>query len=788
MRVLIDVQTLFTNEKKRGIGIYTYHWVENMLKQSTTDRFYLMRKVSDKWMFTFVSKYTEFNERLYEERYWMEENLNFFIEQKEIQIIHFTSPYMLDIEIPVIKNPTVKKSYLVYDLIPLVMDDEYYAKWPQNVQTLYNERSKRLKESDIILTISESSKKDIIDFLKIEPAKIKVIYASTNELLINPKPNIEQKKLLKEELKIDRPFIYSLTGNDPRKNNKGLISAFQKVAQVNKDLILVIGGIKHPQEQEELIKFAEKEGLQNDRLVILGYVSEETLVALYQECEIFVFPSLYEGFGLPVLEAMRCGAAVITSDCSSLPEIVGDSAIIINPLDEQALECEIKKLISDNNLRDELVNKGFKQAKKFNWEKVVIDSLSYYRELIYGDLQKNNSISKPQLAYFSPLNPQSSGISDYSEELLFYLRDYFDITIFVKGYKPNNEFIINTFKVVDVDNHMDEMNYFEKRIYHIGNNELHGWIIDTLEKYPGFVVLHDLNLFGFYVYSTYLKGHKEKFIHELIYNNGEQAVSAIRGLVESQTIPESQQFPLSNRVVDLSNGVIVHSNWVKDSLLLNNNYQGPIEVIPLGTIFESSNVDSAALISRKNSWNNNNEFKIGVFGNVIPNKRIEVIIKTISRLLETNNEVHLFIIGHAEGNYKKELVNLIDSLKLKKKVTFIDSPDLEDFKRYIKESNLCINLRWPTMGETSATLVRALSYGVPCIVSNAGSYAEYPDDCVWKVDVDEYEEELLLAYLIELINNPTVRNEMSSNAKRFIKETNDFYITASSYKRFIDSY
>lgn len=509
-------------------------------------------------------------------------------------------------------------------------------------------------------------------------------------------------------------------------------------------------------------------------------MSEDALTALYQECEVFVFPSLYEGFGLPVLEAMRCGAPVITSNCSSLPEIVGTSAELVDPNSEQEIEQAITRVISDKGLRDRLINQGYKQSCNFSWEIVVSKSLEKFLDLILKGKEASQlyTHNKPKLAYFSPLNPQTSGISDYSEELLMNLKEHYEITIFVNQYQPNNNFIIDTFEIVDINNHNGYLDYFEKKLYHIGNNEYHEWIIDTLEKYPGYIVLHDFNLFGYFVYTTYLKGSKEKLAFELIYNSGKQGEEAAKLLLEAGIIPESQQFPLSNRIVDLSLGVIAHSNWIKKSITLNNNFTGPIEVIPHGFTIEPAKEHEVL--------NGKSELIIGVFGNVIPNKRVDIIIRVISRLLETNPKVKLYIIGHAEENYLKDLTKLIDNLKLKKSVTFIDSPDIYTFKNHIKESDICINLRWPTMGETSGTLMRALGYGIPCIVSNVGSYAEYPDDCVWKVDVDEYEEELLLAYLIELCNNPTVRKEMNLNARKYIEEKCDFNITASLYKEFID--
>ena len=779
MRVLIDIQTLFTDEKKRGVGIYTYHWLLNFLEISGNDRLYLMKRKDNKWYFSFISQYVNFNSRLYEERYWIQQDLEEFLQEKDINLIHFTSPFMFDIEIPEINNKTVKISYLVYDLIPLVMHEDYFAKWPKHVQAVYTSRSQKIKKADLILTISEASKRDIIDYLGVDPEKIKVVYASTNEELFNSNKSFEQKNLLEKELGLEGPFIYSLTGYDPRKNNKGLINAFANVSQNYSNLKLVIGGIKQLKEKDELVHYAKEKKLDESRLIILGFVSDDILVALYQECRLFVFPSFYEGFGLPVLEAMRCGAPVITSNCSSLPEITGEVAELVNPRSEHELELALQKLLSDETLRSKYASKGIVQSLKFSWKSVVDESYHNFKKMFIRNELEANPGSKPKLAYFSPLNPQISGISDYSEELLHELKDHYDITIFVDRFQPINKYLLDTFDIIDINQQKDILENFDKRLYHIGNNEYHEWIVDTLEKYPGYIVLHDFNLFGYFVHSLYLKGEYKKFVYELIYNHGAEGEIASKKLMESKVIPEAQQFPLSNRIVDLSKGVIAHSKWVKDSIQLDNNYFGPIEVIPLGCISDPM---------EEKKVNFKNEIIIGVFGNVIPNKRVDKIIKVISRLIETNPEVRLRIVGHAEVNYKKELVKLVNTLKVEKYVDFVDSPPIELFKSYIKESDLCINLRWPTMGETSATLMRALGYGVPCIVSNVGSYAELPDDSVWKVDVDNYEEELLLSYLLELCNNPKVRKEMSINARHYVSEKCNFSITALKYKEFLYSF
>ncbi|WP_138755239.1 glycosyltransferase [Paenibacillus sinopodophylli] len=773
MRMLIDVQTLYTDEKNRGIGVYTYNWLKSLIQHDDSIRFFLMRKKNNVWQFTFISKHIHFDSRLDQDQYWEEANIEQFVINNNIDIVHFTSPLMFDIEVPILKINNVKTSYLMYDLIPIVMKKQYYDRWPSQIQKEYDRKLKVLQTADVILTISEASKRDIVMILKVDPNKIKVIYASTDEELYTEARTGNELKILDEELSLKKPFIYSLTGYDPRKNNKGLIQAFSEVIKSDDNVKLVISGIKNQNEKEELYNFASEHGIIEDRITFLGFVSRECLLSLYKECNVFIFPSLYEGFGLPVLEAMRVGAPVISTKSSSIVEVAEEAAILVDPDDHKELAKSITLMLSDVEISSRYSQLGIVQSKKFVWNKITSMSLNLFKEVTAFALSSTSS-NKPRLAFFSPLNPQASGISDYSEELVAYLDKFFEIIIFINEIAPSNDYIKNKFEIRDVNSVDNGLDSIQNRFYHIGNNEIHDWIYNALKLYPGVVLLHDLNLYGLFMYTTYLRGLKEQFTHELNYSYGEKGLEAARQLNDKGTYPDSQQFPLFNKVVDLSTRVIVHSEWIRKALKLNASFIGQLEVIPQGCILEDDIAEMDKEVIRRKLNINNSKFILGVFGHVIPNKRVDLIIKSFSRLMKTNPDTELYIVGHAEAEIKQQLAKLSKKLNADKSIKFIESPDITIFKEYIKACDICINLRWPTMGETSATLTRALGYGIPCIVSNVGSYTEYPDDIVWKVDVDNYEEDLLLGYLLELRNNKSLTHEMSQLSRRYMREKHSF--------------
>ena len=230
---------------------------------------------------------------------------------------------------------------------------------------------KEAEKADKIIAVSQSTKNDLINLYKIKEEKIEVIYSGVgnefepiigNALLLN---NIREKYNLPEK------FILYFGTIEPRKNLIGLINAFELLK--NEEYKLVIAGTKGWLYQD--IFKAAYQSKKRDKIIFTGFVEEKDKPYLYNLAHTFVYPSFFEGFGFPPLEAMACGIPTITSINSSLPEIVGDAGLMINPksIDELAWAMEI--VLSDNALRESLINKGLKQAQKFSWQKCAKETL-----------------------------------------------------------------------------------------------------------------------------------------------------------------------------------------------------------------------------------------------------------------------------------------------------------------------------------------------------------------------------------------------------------------------------
>jgi glycosyltransferase involved in cell wall biosynthesis len=227
--------------------------------------------------------------------------------------------------------------------------------------------------------VSETSKRDILRFFDIPPEKVDVIYNAMDERF-RQEPPAEEIERVRQRYLLDGQVVMYVGNIKPHKNLERLIDAFYRVRQHDLDAakLLIIG--------DEISKYAtlrravHRYGL-HKHVRFLGFVSDDTLAVLYRLAAVFVFPSLYEGFGLPPLEAMASGTPVVTSNVSSLPEVVDDAAVLIDPYDPESIADGIRRVLTDAGLRADLRRKGLERARAFSWEK----SVSRIRE-IYGQV------------------------------------------------------------------------------------------------------------------------------------------------------------------------------------------------------------------------------------------------------------------------------------------------------------------------------------------------------------------------------------------------------------------
>ena len=218
-----------------------------------------------------------------------------------------------------------------------------------------------------IITISEFSKKELIEVYKINPERIRVIPLAYNKDLYKVIDNKEKIKEVLDKYKISKPYLLFIGRLEQKKNVLAIIESFKILKSTKPDLKLVLIG-RPGYKFEEIEKKIKEYGLAED-IIMPGWVEEPELPYLLNGAEVFVFPSFYEGFGIPILEAMACGTPVVSSNTTSIPEVAGQAALLVNPNNHEELAEKIKNILDDNNLRQDLINKGLERVKEFSWDK-----------------------------------------------------------------------------------------------------------------------------------------------------------------------------------------------------------------------------------------------------------------------------------------------------------------------------------------------------------------------------------------------------------------------------------
>ena len=231
-----------------------------------------------------------------------------------------------------------------------------------------------VRKAAAIFAISENTKKDIIRYSHCNPEKIIVTYLAADKIYqpINDTSHLQE---IKQKYRVPDNFIMYVGSLSPRKNINRLLEAFWNVRKkVPHNLVLTAS---KSWKDSSVYKSMVRLNLQ-DRIHKLGYVDHEDMPALYNLADAYIYPSLYEGFGLPILEAMQCGCPVVASNATSIPEVAGDAAILVDPLDTAALADAIQQVLTNPGIREKLISAGFQQARKFSWDtcaKIMLDTI-----------------------------------------------------------------------------------------------------------------------------------------------------------------------------------------------------------------------------------------------------------------------------------------------------------------------------------------------------------------------------------------------------------------------------
>ena len=389
-----------------------------------------------------------------------------------------------------------------------------------------------------------------------------------------------------------------------------------------------------------------------------------------------------------------------------------------------------------------------------------------------------------RIAYFSPLSPQRTGVADYSEELLPYLARHAELDLFVDAYTPANPDIAARFPVHDYREleSLRQARRYDVALYQMGNSRYHEYVYRTLARFPGVTVLHDHVLHHLVVEMTVGRGDEAAYIREMGYCHGVAGIEAAWEALRAGYQFPYLRYPANRRVLDSSFGVIVHSRYAQ-ALLAAESPHTPVALVPHHVLPAEPPEDLACL--RRSLGLPEEALLFASFGLATPEKRLDVALRAFRQVRERFPDALYLVVGDVPARH--DLPQTIHDLGLRDSATVTGYVAKSDLLRYVDAVDVCVSLRWPTVGETSGSLLRALVAGKAAIVSDVGSFAELPDDCCRKVPVGEAEHERLVEAMLALAEDPAGREALGQRARRHVLERHAIERSAAQYIAFVES-
>jgi glycosyltransferase involved in cell wall biosynthesis len=685
-------------------------------------------------------------------------------------------------------DDTTTTAVTLYDLIPLIRSETYLAN--AITRSWYHSKVEALRKADLLLAISESSRQEALSYLGLPADKVVTVSTAVSDHFRPIQLSTDHIQLLQARYGLKRPFVMYTGGIDPRKNIEGLIEAYSKLpAEIRSRHQLAIVCSVNPHERNRLMAVASRYQLSAKDVVITGFVPEEDLVALYNLCELFVFPSLHEGFGLPALEAMSCGAVVIGSNNSSIPEVIGRSDALFDPTQTELVTQAIYKGLMDQNFRSALRDFAPQQVAKFSWESSSRKTLDAF-EQIYDQRQSMRrvqvqvSMPKPSLAFISPLPPAQSGIAGYSAELIKFLSTHYNITVIVDQSETDLAGIEGNVISQSVDWFKVHAESFDRRLYQFGNSSFHHHMFELLERYPGVVVLHDFYLSGALNWMDTFVGPPGIFTKELY---GSHGYLALLTLFQEGLETAIMRYPLNKSVIENAAEIVVHSQHSKNiaNKWYGENTSKDWRVIPH---LHTSPQQLSKKEARSQLQLEEDDFIICSFGVVAPTKLSDRLLNAwLDSKLSKDQRCHLIFVGeNHKGEYGQQLTALINKrgMQVRIKITGFASPQI--YRQHLAAADVAVQLRTLSRGETSGAVLEVLPHKLPLVINTHGSMAEYPDDIVTKLP-DDFSDQQLVQAIETLYEDTSFRQKLGQAGYRYVTEHHAPEKVASLYRDAIEA-
>lgn len=654
-------------------------------------------------------------------------------------IYHAMSPFEMDRPIAQLwpqwaRGGASELVVTLYDLIPLVFEEHYLRDPAWRAQ--YLARTHLVRSARQVLAISEATAADAHSRLGVPAERITVIDAGVTDAFASLHADEESAwRTLRADLPAVRPgFMLYVSGIEYRKNNERLIEAYAKLEpQLRRRHQLLLVCRMEPAARESLEGHARGLGLAPEELVMTGYVTDLQLAALYRACRLFVFASFYEGSGLPILEAMACGAPVAASRTSTSPEILGDCEATFDPFDPADMARCLAEVVVDDDLLARLRERSARRVPAYTWDHVAERTFEGYEKALR---QVRRRPRRPRIAWYSPWPPEQSGIADYSRNLLQELGRDVDVDVVVaddpsRYPKPLEPGV--TLSPASVPQAFQTLRNYDRVVYCMGNSSFHRHVYEAMLHRPGVLVAHDVRLTGFYGWYAGIERPEDPSgrLAERLEAMYGRRIDAARFAHRAPTPQEQTALGLfmTRELQERAESVIVHSSFAADIVRLDagiDRPSTPIHVLPLAIAPRGYERHEPAP----------EHPRIASFGVLSEVKGLAALLEAFALVRRDRPGARLTLMGPSDPGEVTRWRDFAFELGVGDSVDIPGFGAADDYEQLLRDADVAVQLRTITNGEASAAVSDCLGAGLPTIVTGMGWADELPDDALVRVPLD----------------------------------------------------
>jgi glycosyltransferase involved in cell wall biosynthesis len=696
---------------------------------------------------------------------------------------HIGSPIELDVPLTDLWPSGVRKARLslvvtLYDLIPLLFPTVYLSDpWPRR---RYFARLELVRQAKRVLAISDATAADAAENLKIPEERISVVGTGVSSgFRPAADPATAFRRLVEKLPAVEQSYILYTGGIEPRKNIDRLLVAYSVLPERLREghQLVIVCRIEPDVRKTLAARLAELRI--DDRVLFTGFVHDDELTLLYQAAFLFVFPSLYEGFGLPIAEAIACGAPVIAARNSALVELVQDRAAQFDAENVRSIASALERGLNDRGLRSRLLEKEL--DPRYRWDAVAQKTAEAYTQ-IEPVRRRRPMRRRERVAFVTPMPPHLSGVADESYRLVEALSRLCDVDAFLDGIeipaRAPAGVVLRPARVLQI--HDVGSGGYRQIFYCLGNSEFHAQALRLLHQQPGVVIAHDVRLSGLYAWAA-------RNTPEIVPEGFHAALQAMYGGRLPPEIGKNGDVDfwtadrlgiyMARRAIALSSRFLVHSQHAARLACLDSAPEdaNKVEVIPYGVI------DPNEFVHPKPDG----VLRVGTFGIVSPTKQPDKLIDAWPHVLGEFPAAKLAFVGSDGGTGENE--------RLRKRArragighAFEQTGAIEEptLRQWVTRSTLAVQLRAASSGETSAVVARCMSAGIPTIVSGLGSAAELPDSAVVKVPRN-VTAEALAEQIVALLRDSERRSRLGSTATEVARQNSFDRVARILFERYI---